>query len=77
MERKKRKFWVVGPESDRVREAIGEETQYSDVWWFPTIGYSLTGGVQAFDDEKSAKDALRAKLNKRIAEAREALRQID
>ncbi len=65
--RTEKQFFAI-TEWNTIQVVTGLSTQHSNIWWVPSLGFSMTEGYSIFSSENEAKNKLksdiRAKINK-------------
>ena len=62
-----KQFWATTNQNS-VKYVTGYGTQHSDVWWVPTLGYSMTEKYSLFLSEEAAKAKVRSDIAKKQLE---------
>lgn len=74
--RKQRQFWAI-TEVNTVQKVTGYECPQDQVWWVPSLGYSMTEGHHLFDTADMAKARLKGNLRAQISKLEQQLAAIN
>ena len=76
VEREHRKWWAVADDDVRLVTGYSCAPTNQDMWWCPTVGYSMSENHHLFETEGEAIDNLIAELERKIEASKDNIESL-